>query len=288
MLLHDPLGVHPIPAENPEKRVLLFLRSDLALEERILKISIKSAENAIFLRSDLRVQDRILKIRVLASLGKWRKKSHRQASLGGRFRYFFFFSVAGRGRGRRRPRRWPGTLVFFLFQKNPRVRKIRVRNSGAGNGCANFMDTWKKCVLSAGKPMSIKCRVLGEVLGGGEGVPILFLWTRGFSWLLKIEGRGKGAGGNSECLWGRRGRLNIFVRGRNAHQVLQARFLALSGVIRANRFARFARSGWFARIGNSSDLCESAWRAIKIGVQLRMIRNWTPIRANRVANRPCH
>ena len=31
-----------------------------------------------------------------------------------------------------------------LFQKNPRVRKIRVRNSGAGNGCANFMDTWKK------------------------------------------------------------------------------------------------------------------------------------------------
>ena len=36
-------------------------------------------------------------------------------------------------------------------QKKPRVRKIRVRNSGAGNGCANFMDAWKKCVLSAGK-----------------------------------------------------------------------------------------------------------------------------------------
>ena len=30
-----------------------------------------------------------------------------------------------------------------LHQKNPRVRKIRVRNSGAGNGCANFMDAWK-------------------------------------------------------------------------------------------------------------------------------------------------
>ena len=27
-----------------------------------------------------------------------------------------------------------------LNQKNPRVRKILVRNSGAGNGCANFMD----------------------------------------------------------------------------------------------------------------------------------------------------
>ena len=27
-----------------------------------------------------------------------------------------------------------------MSQKNPRVRKIFVRNSGAGNGCANFMD----------------------------------------------------------------------------------------------------------------------------------------------------
>ena len=40
-----------------------------------------------------------------------------------------------------------------FIQKNPfSVRKIRVRNSGAGNGCANFVGTWKKCVLSAGKP----------------------------------------------------------------------------------------------------------------------------------------
>ena len=31
----------------------------------------------------------------------------------------------------------------LLTQKNPRVRKVRVRNSGAGNGCAHFMDTWK-------------------------------------------------------------------------------------------------------------------------------------------------
>ena len=57
-----------------------------------------------------------------------------------------------------------------VIQKNPRVRKIRVRNSGAGNGCANFMDTWKKCVLSAGRGFG----------GGGGGVPILFLWARGF------------------------------------------------------------------------------------------------------------
>ena len=61
----------------------------------------------------------------------------------------------------------------------------------------------------------------------------------------------------------------------------------LSGVIRANRFARFARIGWFARIGNSSDSCESAWRTIKIGVSIANDSRES-IRANRVANRPCH
>ena len=45
----------------------------------------------------------------------------------------------------------------------------------------------------------------------------------------------------------------------------------LSGVIRANRFARFVRIGRFARIGNSSDSCESAWCAIKIGVSITRI-----------------
>ena len=72
-----------------------------------------------------------------------------------------------------------------MIQKSPRVRKIRVRNSGAGNGCANFMDTWKKCVRSAGKTMSVKFLVLGGggyfgFGGGGGEVPILFLWARGF------------------------------------------------------------------------------------------------------------
>ena len=61
------------------------------------------------------------------------------------------------------------------------VRKIRVRNSGAGNGCANFMDTWKKCVLSAGKTMSVKFLLFRVFfLAGGGEVPILFLWARGF------------------------------------------------------------------------------------------------------------
>ena len=53
------------------------------------------------------------------------------------------------------------------------------------------------------------------------------------------------------------------------------------GVIRANRFARFAR------IGNSSDSGESARRAIKIGVSSANDSRES-IRANRVANRPCH
>ena len=63
--------------------------------------------------------------------------------------------------------------------------------------------------------------------------------------------------------------------------------LRLCGVIRANRFARFARIGWFARIGNSSDSGESAWRAIKLGVSVANDSRES-IRANRVANRPCH
>ena len=67
-----------------------------------------------------------------------------------------------------------------LFQKNPRVRKIRVRNSGAGNGCANFMDTWKKCVLSAGKTMSVKFLLLGGGGLGGGGADFIFMGARIF------------------------------------------------------------------------------------------------------------
>ena len=69
-----------------------------------------------------------------------------------------------------------------FFQKNPRVHKIFVRNSGAGNGCANSMDTWKNCVLSAGKPLSIKFLVLGGgvfwVLGGGGGKCRFYFYGR--------------------------------------------------------------------------------------------------------------
>ena len=71
-------------------------------------------------------------------------------------------------------------------QKNTRVRKILVRNSGAGDGCANFMGALNFCVLSAKKPpCPHKFLVLGGggyfgFGGGGGKVPILFLWARGF------------------------------------------------------------------------------------------------------------
>ena len=64
-----------------------------------------------------------------------------------------------------------------VSQKNPRVRKIRVRNSGAGNGYANFMDSWKKCVLSAGKTMSVKFPFFG---GGGGEYRFIFMGARIF------------------------------------------------------------------------------------------------------------
>ena len=48
-----------------------------------------------------------------------------------------------------------------------------------------FYDAWKQCVLSAGKTQVHKIprfRGGGVFLGfgGGGGVPILFLWARGF------------------------------------------------------------------------------------------------------------
>ena len=60
-------------------------------------------------------------------------------------------------------------LVLKNTQKNPRVRKIRVRNSGAGNGCANFMDAWKNASVLQEKAMSLVLRGGGGILGLGGG-----------------------------------------------------------------------------------------------------------------------
>ena len=89
-----------------------------------------------------------------------------------------------RNKGKTHPQLSKNKTNFLGFsaptigQKNPRVRKIRVRNSGAGNGCTNFMDAWRKCVLSAGKPMSIKFRVLEGGFGGGGGKCRFYFYGR--------------------------------------------------------------------------------------------------------------
>ena len=72
----------------------------------------------------------------------------------------------------------------IYIQKNPRVRKIFVRNSGAGNGCANFMDAWKNASVLQEKAMSIKFLVLGGgILGfwGGGKCRFYFYGRGGFS-----------------------------------------------------------------------------------------------------------
>ena len=79
-----------------------------------------------------------------------------------------------------------------LNQKKPDVRDFSARNSGAGNGCTNFMGAWHFLVLPAGKPaMPIKFLVLVGDLGfleGGVEVRILFLWAwRFFRLKLSLE-----------------------------------------------------------------------------------------------------
>ena len=84
------------------------------------------------------------------------------------------------------------SVIFSFSQKNPRVRKIRVRNSGAGNGCANFMGTWKKCVLSAGKThvQKIPC------FRGG----VFWVWGGG-KWRFYFHGRGDFSDFRREIWW---------------------------------------------------------------------------------------
>ena len=66
-------------------------------------------------------------------------------------------------------------MSVMFNQKKRDVHKISTRNSGAGNGCADFMGAWHFLVLSAGKPpMPIKFLLLGGVLG-------FFLWGGGSS-----------------------------------------------------------------------------------------------------------
>ena len=60
-----------------------------------------------------------------------------------------------------------------FIQKNPRVRKIRVRNSGAGKWLRQFYGRLESAFFLQEKPMSIKFLLLG---GGGY---LGFFWGGG-------------------------------------------------------------------------------------------------------------
>ena len=75
------------------------------------------------------------------------------------------YLVLGRIFGKKEPRVGAPNIRFqlrlqkmrYLFlplkvQENPRVRKIFVRNSVAGNGYANFMGAWKNASILQEKP----------------------------------------------------------------------------------------------------------------------------------------
>ena len=80
-------------------------------------------------------------------------------------------------------------IVFLLIRKILVSVKKFVRNSGARNGCANFMDAWKNAFFLQEKPMSIKFRVLGGYLGfflgGGKKCRFYFYGCEDFSVLKR-------------------------------------------------------------------------------------------------------
>ena len=60
----------------------------------------------------------------------------------------------------------------YLYQTQPHVCNLAARNSGAGNGCANFVGTWDVFfIFLLENPLPIKLLVLqGGILGFcGEG-----------------------------------------------------------------------------------------------------------------------
>ena len=69
---------------------------------------------------------------------------------------------------------------MLTVQKKPHVRHLPTRNSGPGDGCANFVGAWHFVVLSAGSAHAHNIALLGRGVwvfleGGGVEVPILFV-----------------------------------------------------------------------------------------------------------------
>ena len=58
--------------------------------------------------------------------------------------------------------------------------KLFARNSGAGNGCANFMGAWKTCVLPAGQTHALKIPGIWGFWKGGGSADFMFMGARIF------------------------------------------------------------------------------------------------------------
>ena len=75
------------------------------------------------------------------------------------------------------------SLLLNIFQKNPRVQKNSCPRFWGRKWLRQFYGHLEKCVLCAGKPMSIKFRVLGVggvfwVWGGGGGKCRFYFYGR--------------------------------------------------------------------------------------------------------------
>ena len=136
-----------------------------------------------------------------------------------------------------RPRSWlssverPSAVQVDRYQKNPRVRKIFVRNSGPGNGCANFMDAWKNASVLREKARSIKFLVLGggryfRFGGGGGSTYFIFMGAGIFLTLVAC-----GEHSNSGCPERKPQSMVQVVRPGHTHTLLRI-VLKLSGPIR--------------------------------------------------------
>ena len=78
------------------------------------------------------------------------------------------------------------------FRSLPCIRKSLTATLGLEKGCVNLMGAWDFLALSAGNLHVHKIpRFRGSLLfffffGGGGGLPIYFIWARGFSWKCKL------------------------------------------------------------------------------------------------------
>ena len=88
---------------------------------------------------------------------------------------------------------WTATAFssFPLFRKTPVSVKFLSAILGPETSAPILWTPGKNALYLQEKPMSVKFLVRGGgvfwVWGGVGGVPILFLWARGFFWLVEVQ-----------------------------------------------------------------------------------------------------